>query len=150
MASVAFWRLYRSGPARDTNLEALALPDWSPGWHSITYVRNGGGSDYEARSRTEPIGLAPGPDESFERSEERERVRAVLGKLKREQAGLILLYHGRLRLRRDRLGSELKTTSVGNVAAVRKRSERSTLMMRKTRIWRGSKTDGLAWRRSAD
>src|SRR5579863_1532291 len=89
MASEAFWRLYRSPPAHDTNLE---------GWLYRTGLRLA--LDHLRRERRRAryealaavIGLAPGPDESHEQNEERRRVRGVLGKLKREQAGLILLH----------------------------------------------------------
>jgi len=111
MASEAFWRLYHSPPARGTNLE---------GWLYRTGLRlaldhlrkERRRARYEALAAV--IGLAPG-DEALERNEERERVRDVLGKLKREQAGLILLHGEGFAYAEIAAVRNLKTTSVGTL-----------------------------------
>ena len=114
MASEAFWRLYRRPPARDTNLE---------GWLYRTGLRlaldhlrkERRRARYEALAAA--MGPAPPPDDSLEQSEERERVRGVLGKLKREQAGLILLRAEGFGYAEMGAVLNLKTTSVGTLLA---------------------------------
>ena len=114
MASEAFWRLYRSPPVRETNLEGWL---YRTGLRlAIDHLRN-----ERRRSRYEAlaagVGLAQGPDQSLEESEERERVRGVLGKLKREQAGLILLRAEGFGYAEIGAVLKLKTTSVGTLLA---------------------------------
>jgi RNA polymerase sigma-70 factor, ECF subfamily len=112
MAAEAFWRLHRSPPARDTNLE---------GWLYRTGLRlaldhlrkERRRARYEALAAA--IGLAPSPDEALEHSEERERVRGVLSKLKHEQAGLILLHAEGFAYAEIGAALNLKTTSVGTL-----------------------------------
>jgi DNA-directed RNA polymerase specialized sigma24 family protein len=75
MASEAFWRLYRSPPTRDINLEGWL---YRTGLRlALDHLRNERRrARYEALAS--PFGGTPGPDESLEQSEERERVRGVL------------------------------------------------------------------------
>ena len=61
--------------------------------------------------------MAPGPDKFREQAEERERVRGILGKLKREQAGLILLRAEGFGYAEIGAVLNLKTTSVGTLLA---------------------------------
>ncbi len=112
MASEAFWRLYRSPPARDTNLEGWL---YRTGLRlALDHLRNERRrARYEALAAV--IGLAPSPDKSLEQSEEQERVRGVLGKLKREQAGLILLHAEGFGYAEIGAVLKLKTTSVGTL-----------------------------------
>jgi RNA polymerase sigma factor (sigma-70 family) len=114
MASEAFWRLYRSPPARDTNLEGWL---YRTGLRlALDHLRNEGRRvRYEALASA--FGVAPGPDEALEKSEEQERVRGVLGKLKREQAGLILLRAEGFGYAEIGAVLKLKTTSVGKLLA---------------------------------
>ena len=114
MASEAFWRLYRSPPKRDINLEGWL---YRTGLRlALDHLRNERRrARYEALAS--PFGGTPGPDESLEQSEERERVRGVLGKLKREQAGLILLRAEGFGYAEIGAVLKLKTTSVGKLLA---------------------------------
>lgn len=114
MASEAFWRLYRSPPARDTNLEGWL---YRTGLRlALDHLRNEGRrARYEALASA--FGVAAGSDETLEKSEERERVRGVLAKLKREQAGLILLRAEGFGYAEIGAVLKLKTTSVGKLLA---------------------------------
>ena len=114
MASEAFWRLYCRPPARDTNLEGWL---YRTGLRlALDHLRNERRrARYEALAAV--IGLAPGPDRFLEQTEERERVRGVLGKLKREQAGLILLRAEGFGYAEIGAVLNLKTTSVGTLLA---------------------------------
>jgi RNA polymerase sigma-70 factor, ECF subfamily len=112
MASEALWRLYRKPPTHDTNLEGWL---YRTGLRlALDYLRN-----ERRRARYEALAgavrLAPGPDESLEQGEERERVRGVLGKLKREQAGLILLRAEGFGYAEIGAVLNLKTASVGTL-----------------------------------
>jgi len=114
MASEAFWRLHRKPPARDINLQGWL---YRTGLRlALDHLRN-----ERRRARYESlaavIGLAPSPDESLEQNEERARVRGVLGKLKREQAGLILLRAEGFGYAEIGAVLNLKTTSVGTLLA---------------------------------
>jgi len=112
MASEAFWRLYCRPPARDTNLEGWL---YRTGLRlALDHLRNERRrARYEALAAA--IGLVPGPDKFLEQTEERERVRGVLGKLKREQAGLILLRAEGFGYAEIGVVLNLKTTSVGTL-----------------------------------
>jgi len=114
MASEAFWRLYCRPPARDTNLKGWL---YRTGLRlALDHLRNERRrARYEALAAA--IGLAPGPDKFLEQSEERERVRDILGKLKREQAGLILLRAEGFGYTEIGAVLDLKTTSVGTLLA---------------------------------
>lgn len=114
MASEAFWRLYCKPPARDTNLEGWL---YRTGLRlALDHLRNERRrARYEALGAV--IGLAPDPGKFREQTEERERVRAVLGKLKREQAGLILLRAEGFSYAAIGVVLNLKTTSVGTLLA---------------------------------
>jgi RNA polymerase sigma-70 factor (ECF subfamily) len=114
MASEAFWRLYCKPPARNTNLEGWL---YRTGLRlALDHLRNERRrARYEALAAV--IGLVPGPDKFMEQSDERERVRGVLGKLKREQTGLILLRAEGFRYAEIGAILNLKTTSVGTLLA---------------------------------
>jgi len=114
MASEAFWRLYCRPPARDANLEGWL---YRTGLRlALDHLRNERRrARYEALAAV--IGLAPGPDKFLEQTEERERVRDVLGKLKREQAGLVLLRAEGFGYAEIGAVLNLKTTSVGKLLA---------------------------------
>jgi RNA polymerase sigma-70 factor, ECF subfamily len=114
MASEAFWRLYCRPPARDTNLEGWL---YRTGLRlALDHLRN-----ERRRARYEAVAavieLAPAPDKFLEQTEERERVRGVLGKLKREQAGLILLRAEGFGYAEIGAVLNLKTNSVGTLLA---------------------------------
>ena len=114
IASEAFWRLYRRPPTSDTNMEGWL---YRTGLRlALDHLRNEGRrARYEALASA--FGVAPGPDEALERTEEQERVRGVLGKLKREQAGLILLRAEGFGYAEIGAVLKLKTTSVGKLLA---------------------------------
>jgi RNA polymerase sigma-70 factor (ECF subfamily) len=114
IASEAFWRLYRSPPASGTNLEGWL---YRTGLRlALDHLRNEGRrARYEALASA--FGVAPGPDETLEKTEEQERVRGVLGKLKREQAGLILLRAEGFGYAEIGAVLKVKTTSVGKLLA---------------------------------
>jgi RNA polymerase sigma-70 factor (ECF subfamily) len=114
IASEAFWRLYRSRPARATNLEGWL---YRTGLRlALDHLRNEGRRGrYEALASA--FGVASGPDEALEKTEEQERVRGVLGRLKREQAGLILLRAEGFSYAEIGAVLKVKTTSVGKLLA---------------------------------
>ena len=114
IASEALWRLYCRPPARDTNVEGWLYRTGL--WLALDHLRN-----ERRRARYEAfaaiIGLAPSPDKFLEQTEEQERVRAILGKLKREHSGLLLLRAEGFSYAEIAAVLNVKTTSVGTLLA---------------------------------
>jgi RNA polymerase sigma-70 factor (ECF subfamily) len=114
VASEAFWRLYAKPPAARTNLE---------GWLYRTGLRlaldqlrkDRRRARYEALASV--FGLAPGPHQLLEQNEERARVRQVLGALRVEQVGLILLRAEGLTYAETAAALQLNPASVGSLLA---------------------------------
>src|SRR5687767_1641296 len=89
LAAEAFWRLHKRPPAHHANLE---------GWLYRTGVRlaldqlkrDARRARYESLARILPI--SPPPDQTLLQSDERRRVRTVLGSLPRREAELLVLH----------------------------------------------------------
>jgi RNA polymerase sigma-70 factor (ECF subfamily) len=114
VASEAFWRLYAQPPAARTNLE---------GWLYRTGLRlaldqlkkDRRRARYEALAAV--FGLAASPHQVLEQSEERARVRQVLGALKVDQVALILLRAEGLSYGELAAALHLNAASVGTLLA---------------------------------
>ena len=113
-ASEAFWRLYCKPPAADTNID---------GWLYRTGLRlaldqlkkDRRRARYEALGSL--FGLAASPHQVLEQTEERARVRQVLGTLKTEQVALILLRAEGLSYAELAVALRVKQGSVGTLLA---------------------------------
>jgi len=114
IASEAFWRLHCKPPAADTNLE---------GWLYRTGLRLALDQNKKDRRRARyealgaAFGFAASPHQVLEQSEERTRVRQVLGGVKADQAALILLRAEGLSYAELAAALRLNPASVGTLLA---------------------------------
>src|SRR5215471_3139170 len=127
VASEAFWRLHATPPRAETNLE---------GWLYRTGLRLALDQLKKERRRARYESLAavfgrtPSPQQVLEQSEERARVRQVLGALKVEQVALILLRADGFSYAELAVALHLNPASVGTLLARAERAFRKEYVNR--------------------